>query len=180
MFNTSTSDRCGKSLLSLHIQNVPRQWPWCPALLWQDMVFQTLQTGSWEGTSSTDRVVKAKSQSQRHFRTFVVSKGSIFLACFEFENPKAWFMWSGSWQGLQCRCTRSLESAVLWVWAVRSTHRVKSCFGKLGAPLPPSLTPSAFHMRLFLLVHSWVSVIWSVLNFNNKSKLVLLNQLPSL
>lgn len=95
MFNTSTSDRCGNALLSLHVQNVPRQWPWCT-----DMVFQTLQTGSWEGTSSTDRVVKAKSQSQRHFRTFVVSKGSIFLACFEFENPKAWFMWSGSWQGL--------------------------------------------------------------------------------
>lgn len=41
------------------------------------------------GDSSTDRVVNAKSQSQRHFRTFVVSNGSIFLACFEIENPKA-------------------------------------------------------------------------------------------
>lgn len=89
-------------IIFYHVQNVPRQWPWCIPLLWWDMVFQTLQTGSWEGTSSTDRVVKAKSQPQRHFRTFVVSKGSIFLTCFEFENPKAWFMWSGSWQGLWC------------------------------------------------------------------------------
>lgn len=39
--------------------------------------------------------------------------------------------------GAFSRCTRSLESAVLQVWAVRSSHQVKSGFGNLGAPLSP-------------------------------------------
>lgn len=86
-------------------------------------------------------------------------KGAFFLHVLNLRilRHDSCGLGAGRACGAFSRCSRSLESAVLQVWAVRSSHQVESCFGKLGAPLPPSLTSSAFHMKLFLA--------WSLMDF---------------
>lgn len=172
-FNSSTSDRCGKGLLSLHVQNIPRQWPdewtWfsrhCRLALGRGPHPQT----EWWKLNPSPKDILGPLWYQ---------KGAFFLHVLNLRILRHDSCGQGAGRacGAFSRCTRSLESAVLPVWAVRSSHWVKYCFGKLGSPLPPSLTPSAFHVGLFLLDHSWFSVTLSVLNLNYKSKLVLLNQ----
>lgn len=146
-------------------------------LLWWVMVFQTLQTGSWEGTHPQTEWWTLNPSPKDILGPLWYQMGAFFLHALKLRIPRhdSYGLGAGRACGAFSRCTRSLKSAVLQVWAVRLSHQVKSYFGKLGAPLPPSLTPSAFHMRLFLLDRSWISVILSVLSFNNKSKLFLLN-----
>lgn len=177
MLNTSTSDRCGKSLLSLHVQNVPRQWPWCTHCCDGSWFSRHCRLALGRGPHPQTEWWTLNPSPKDILGPLWYQMGAFFLHALKLRIPRhdSYGLGAGRACGAFSRCTRSLKSAVLQVWAVRLSHQVKSYFGKLGAPLPPSLTPSAFHMRLFLLDRSWISVILSVLSFNNKSKLFLLN-----